>query len=94
MIREIRPASLAWVGATVLPKTESMNDMWISRLRWLGELEVNQKEEVFEEMLEGFDGDVGALEKKMLAIVKKEKEREKSVEYGIKHLKEKIPFVW
>jgi actin-related protein 8 len=41
MIREIRPASLAWVGATVLPKTESMNDMWISRLRWIGELEVN-----------------------------------------------------
>ena len=36
MVREIRPASLSWVGATVLPKTDSMGEMWISRERWLG----------------------------------------------------------
>jgi len=25
---DIRPQNVAWVGASVLPKTESMNEMW------------------------------------------------------------------
>lgn len=29
-----------------------------------------------------------------MAMAKKEKEKEKSTEFGIKHLKEKVPFVW
>lgn len=92
MIRDVRPISLAWVGATVLPKTESMGELWISRERWLGDLEY--RDSAMEDVLEGFDGDVAQLEKKMMAMAKKEKEKEKSTEFGIKHLKEKIPFVW
>lgn len=30
IIRDTRPIYMQWVGATVLPKTESMNEMWIS----------------------------------------------------------------
>jgi actin-related protein 8 len=29
IIRDIRPINMAWVGATVLPKTESVGEMWI-----------------------------------------------------------------
>ena len=47
-----------------------------------------------EEVLEQFDGDMGAWEKKVIQLAKKEKEKEKSGEWGIKHLKEKVPFVW
>lgn len=56
MIRDVRPISLAWVGATVLPKTESMGELWISRERWLGDLDF--RDNGMEDVLEGFDGDV------------------------------------
>ena len=40
IVREdIRPQWLSWTGASVLPKTESMGEMWISRQKWLGEFE-------------------------------------------------------
>ena len=56
MIRDVRPISLAQVGATVLPKTESMGEMWINRERWLGDLDI--KDNAMEDVFEGFDGDV------------------------------------
>jgi len=34
------------------------------------------------------------LEKKLIAFAKKDKEKDRSCEYGLKHLKEKIPFIW
>lgn len=92
MREDLRPQNVSWLGASVLPKTESVNEMWITRLRWVGELE-EQRDEM-EEVLEQFDGDVGAWEKKVIQLAKKEKEKEKSGEWGIKHLKEKVPFVW
>lgn len=30
IIRETRPINMQWVGATVLPKTDCMSEMWIS----------------------------------------------------------------
>lgn len=39
VIRDVRPINITWVGATVLPKTESVSEMWISAARWLGNLE-------------------------------------------------------
>lgn len=40
---------MAWVGATVLPKMESIGDMWINASRWLGHLEPYKDE--LEEMI-------------------------------------------
>lgn len=30
IIRDVRPIYIAWVGATVLPKTESVSELWIT----------------------------------------------------------------
>ncbi|CAD8176546.1 unnamed protein product [Paramecium pentaurelia] len=92
IIRDVRPINMAWVGATVLPKTESVSELWITAARWLGNLEP-QKDEL-EDMINQFDGDVQQLEKKLIAFAKKDKEKDRSCEYGLKHLKEKIPFIW
>jgi actin-related protein 8 len=80
IVREdVRPIGLSWTGASVLPKTESMAEMWISRNKWLGDHESVEEDE---------DADP---DKK---VIRKEKDKEKSNEWGLKHLKEKIPFVW
>ena len=39
IIRDVKPINIAWIGATVLPKTESITEMWISKARWLGDFE-------------------------------------------------------
>lgn len=50
MREDLRPQNVSWLGASVLPKTESVNEMWITRLRWVGDLEVlrDEMEEVIE----------------------------------------------
>lgn len=74
-VKEISPANLSWLGATVIPRLESTKDMWITRNRWMG----NCQDEVQEEEENG-----------QKIFVKKEK----SNEFGIRYLKEKIPFQW
>lgn len=72
-----------------------MNECWITAPRWLGNLEL-QKDEM-EEIMNSMEGDVDfvVLEKKVQAYSsKKDKEKDRSAEYGIKHLKEKIAFIW
>ena len=32
------PSNFSWVGATVLPRLDSMKDMWITHNRWVGGL--------------------------------------------------------
>lgn len=36
--RDILPIYISWVGATVIPRLESMKDMWITKNRWVGGL--------------------------------------------------------
>ncbi|KAM3130902.1 hypothetical protein pb186bvf_017014 [Paramecium bursaria] len=92
IIRDVKPINIAWIGATVLPKTESITEMWISKSRWLGDFE--QYKDEMEEIMNNYDGDVGNLEKKLQQYAKKDKEKDRTSEYGIKHLKEKIAFIW
>ena len=47
-----------------------------------------------EDIMNNYDGDVGNLEKKLQQYAKKDKEKDRTSEYGIKHLKEKIAFIW
>lgn len=70
--KDVLPANLSWVGATVIPRLESIKDLWINRNRWLGLLDEMEDEEEDESSFE--------------------ERKESSNEYGIKYLKEKVPF--
>jgi len=72
-IRETMPEAASWVGATVIQRIESMKELWITRGKWLGEVEYEMDEEN-----EG----------------EKRVRKDKSSEFGVKCLKEKIAFSW
>jgi actin-related protein 8 len=74
--RDILPMNLSWVGATVIPRLESMKDMWIMRERYIGNYDIRPEEE---------DDNIPEVERKFAR-------KDKSNEFGIKYLKEKIPF--
>ena len=73
--RDIPPWATVWIGGTVLPRLDSMKDLWITKTRWLGF--------GLDEM---YDDEDGTAEKKT--------KKEKSSEYGMRYLKEKIAFQW
>ena len=70
--REMQPSYLSWIGGTVIPRLESIKDLWITKNRWLG-------------LSDGLDA--SSDEENNL-----EDRKESSNEYGIKYLKEKVPF--
>jgi len=37
-LREIAPIYASWLGGTVIPKLDSLRDLWIERGKFLGEL--------------------------------------------------------
>lgn len=37
--REVPPFAASWVGGTVIQRLDSMKEMWISRARWLGDID-------------------------------------------------------
>ncbi len=37
--REISPVHVAWLGGTVIPKLDMLNDLWIERGKFIGELQ-------------------------------------------------------
>jgi actin-related protein len=45
LLREIAPMHASWLGGTVLPKLDSLRDLWIEKGRYLGEM----KEEFIDE---------------------------------------------
>lgn len=65
--REVLPAYLSWYGATVIPRIDTINDMWITKNRWIGS---TLEEELNCDQIN----------------------REKSSEFGIRYMKEKLPF--
>jgi len=80
--RNLWHQNVSWVGATVIPRLDSMKDLWITRNRWTGcykdEDDLEKDEAMTEENL----------------IAKSLGKKEKSQAYGIGYLKEKIPFQW
>lgn len=70
--REVPPDSVSWVGGTVIQRLDSMKELWVSRAKWLGEVEKDEEE----------DGE------------KKIKRDKGSDSFGVKLLREKLPFLW
>lgn len=45
MLREIAPIHASWLGGTVIPKLDSLRDLWIEKGKFLGELSGDYEEE-------------------------------------------------
>ena len=43
--REVPPFAVSWVGGTVIQRLDSMKELWISRARWLGDIERDDDED-------------------------------------------------
>ena len=78
MSREIAPIHASWLGGTVIPKLDSLRDLWIERGKFLGEMSMDLEDEEEENILD----------KKLFT------RKEQSHEWGIRYLKEKVPFMW
>ncbi len=47
--KEVKPEDVAWAGATILSKIEGVKDLWISRNKYLGEINNENNIEMLEE---------------------------------------------
>lgn len=45
MLREIAPIHASWLGGTVIPKLDSLRDLWIERGKFLGCLSEDNEDE-------------------------------------------------
>ena len=74
--------TMSWIGATILPKLETSKEFWISREKWVGNVDFEEKEKETEKVEEVDDKE------------KLGKKKERHNESGIKLLREKSPFDW
>lgn len=45
LMREIAPIHASWLGGTVIPKLDSLRDLWIEKGKFLGEMLMDAEEE-------------------------------------------------
>lgn len=76
--KDIMPSYLTWIGATVIPRLDSIKDLWINQNRWIG---------LYDDADDSSDEEISNTD-----ALRKEERKDKSNEYGIKYLKEKVPF--
>jgi actin-related protein len=99
-VLNIEPKTITWIGGSIIPKLDSAKDMFISRERWMGEIEKN--EEVNQTGIDitnnnnsssqiAFDETGKILEQQ---IRDKTKKKDKHMDGGMRILREKAPFVW
>jgi len=43
--REVPPFAISWVGGTVIQRLDSMKELWITRAKWLGDIERDEDDE-------------------------------------------------
>lgn len=100
-VLNIEPKTVTWIGGSIIPKLDSAKDMFISRERWLGEIEkteetvnvVNNQNVVQPQSTTHFTFDEQG---KIIEQQNKEKikKRDKHLDGGMRILREKAPFVW
>lgn len=61
----------------MIPKLDSLRDLWIERGKFVGEMSMDIDEE-----------EENVLDKRLFT------RKEQSQEWGIRYLKEKVPFIW
>jgi hypothetical protein len=100
-VLNIEPKTVTWIGGSIIPKLDSAKDMFISRERWLGEIE---KTEETNNVLNNpvisqpqstthfaFDEQGKIVEQQNKEKIKK---KDKHMDGGMRVLREKAPFVW
>ena len=92
------PKTVTWIGGSIIPKLESAKDMFISRERWLGEIEKyddnitnNSNNQAQSNTHFAFDDQGKIVEQQNR---EKYKKKDKHLDGGIRVLREKAPFTW
>lgn len=84
----IPPQNLMWVGGTVVPRLEAAKDLWITRARWLGEWDPTEaKEELRAKIMSNETP-------QQVSEMCKKWRKDRPLEGGVRHLREKCPFIW
>jgi hypothetical protein len=78
MLREISPVHASWLGGTVIPKLDSLRDLWIEKAKFMGEIPE----------LEDEDEHQNTLDRRLFT------RKEQSEVWAVAYLKEKVPFIW
>ncbi|CAG9317748.1 unnamed protein product [Blepharisma stoltei] len=84
----IKPDHLMWVGGTVIPNLDSAKELWITKSRWIGEW---QPTEAKEELMANF---VSFENPHQLTEMCRKWRRDRPLEGGVRHIKEKCNFFW
>lgn len=84
----VTPNHLMWVGGTVLPLLDSAKELWISKSRWLGEWQATEAKEELMANFVSFDNPY------QLAEMCKKWRKDRPLEGGVRHIKEKGTFIW
>lgn len=80
--------NLKWVGGTVIPMIEAAKELWVTRSRWVGTWEPTLAKEELRVNLMASDSIVEAAEEC------KKWRKDRPLEGGVRHIKEKSTFNW
>lgn len=100
-VLNIEPKTVTWIGGSIIPKLDSAKDMFISRERWLGEIEKTEESSIVTNTANAsqpqssthfaFDDQGKIVEQQNKEKIKK---KDKHMDGGMRILREKAPFVW
>ena len=99
-VLNIEPKTVCWIGGSIIPKLDSAKDMFISKERWLGEIEklednINLNTNINNQTQNtthfAFDEQGKIIEQQFREKIKK---KDRHMDGGIRVLREKSPFLW
>lgn len=96
----IEPKTVTWIGGSIIPKLDSAKDMFISRERWMGEIEKNEDVSNGNNVVnnngtnDGQNMVIDDMSKLDQINRDKAKKKDKHLDGGMRILREKAPFVW
>lgn len=84
----IPPDNLMWVGGTVIPMLETTKELWINRARWIGIWDpLEAKEERKSRLTEKANPEE-------IAEMCRKWRKDRPLEGGVRHIREKASFIW
>lgn len=85
--------TITWIGGTIIPKLDSAKDMWITRDRWLGEIEKGE-ENIKEKIVQPQVNSESTEAKADAALKEKVKKKDRHLDGGPRTIREKSAFQW
>lgn len=84
----IQPPSLQWVGGSVIPMLDSAKELWTTRSRWVGEWLATEAKEEARAQFASYQDD------SQLSDMCRKWRKDRPLEGGVRHIKEKAVFYW